>query len=251
MILSIDADLLTDHGRDVSVAIVDSGFSVIPSYATLHGERARGSRGHGDRILSIFSSLDWRFPLNGLKLHLACYSPSSGYAGLASALESLPDCDILSISMLWKDDDETTRRLLERKFGKVCCPCSNGLLRHPSSYGFTLTCSKTERRTADFCIDPNPEWTGNSYAVPAVARLLAHGIDLRNTGNGIAVQELFAPCRNGVRVKEQDHVPEKRKCPHCQRYLRNGRNGFATPKSGICPYCGLPIATSKPYFLAR
>lgn len=63
MITSINADLLADHGKKIRVGIIDSGFSLLPSYATLHGTNYHNGTEHGDRMLSIFTALDRKYPL--------------------------------------------------------------------------------------------------------------------------------------------------------------------------------------------
>ncbi len=244
MIRGVDVGKLTDDGRHVSVALVDSGFTRLPPYAVMHGGNRVSDTRHGDRVLAVFTALDGKHPLANLGLNLACYDRVSGYAGLARALSVLPDCDILSISIAWRDDDPTVRGLLESKFKTVCVPYPNPSLPYPAAYGFTTTCSLSNEPLSDWSICPNPDWRGNSYAVPAVARLLCYGVPLGelSSDSGIPASELFADCRAGVFSASSGKAAGKMACPHCHRFLRDGRtHGFMVVDSGSCPYCGLPL----------
>ena len=124
LIDSVDGSRLLDDGRTVSVAMIDSGFSSIPEYATMHGSNNASGVKHGNRVLSIFTAPDKMFPLTGMRLHLACYNPMTGYDGLVWAVGILPKCDILSVSMSWKDNVDELRVAIGRKFGMVCAPWS-------------------------------------------------------------------------------------------------------------------------------
>jgi len=245
MIGFVNGGLLADRGNMVRVGLVDSGFPSVPPYAQVHGALYASRNEHGRRVLSVFTALDGSYPLKGLELHLACYNPSTGYGGLAAALRLLPDCDILSLSLAWKDDSEEVRRLLERKFGAVCVPYS-AKLPYPGKYGFTTTCSNVDNASAAWSIQPNPEWRGNSYAVPAIARLMAHGVDLKaldGMKDGIPVRELFSGIARTVSAPpKQPAKSGKMSCPHCHRYMRSkSNNGFILEESKNCPYCGLPL----------
>ncbi len=247
LIDGIDESRLSDDGRAVSVAIIDSGFSRMPSYATMHGANGMAGAVHGSRILSIFTAFDKSHPIANMTLHLSCYNPMTGYEGLKTAIRILPECDILSISMSWKDDSVEIRSMLRDKFKTVCVPYSaNTSLLYPASYEFTTTCSNLFNQMADYCIQPNPEWRGNSYAVPAVARLFAHGYFDRDSSTDEArivkpVQDEFAECRNGITVKEDagSHAGIMI-CPSCHRYMRSRKtNGLIVLDTGTpCPYCG-------------
>ena len=248
LIEDIDENRLADDGRRVSVALVDSGFSRIPDYAVMHGSTRSAGSEHGDRILSIFTAFDKRHPLAGLVLHLACYNPATGYDGLLSALRMLPPCDILSMSILWRDDSTEIRREMEEKFGAACVPFpSNPSLQYPAKYPFTTTCSNTPNENADYCIRPNSEWRGNSYAVPAIARLMAHGyFDRGCQGSSVPAQDAFSACRNGVGAVDSASSRPRAgimACPHCHRHMRSRRtNGFIVLERGTpCPYCGKPL----------
>lgn len=242
MIERIDENFLADKGNNVSVAIIDSGFPRIPAYAKVYGANYRSSIGHGDRILSIFTALDERHPLSGLKLNLACYSTSMGYGGLINALKMLPESDILSISISWRDDNEEIRSLIERKFKIICVPYSDSSIPYPGAYGFTITCSNVENPHANYCIRPHGAWRGNSYAVPAIARLMCYGIDLNHVSNeGVLVEELFGNCVNGVK-ETKTYKPGKQLCQHCHRYMRDPKtHGYIVIENGTCPYCGFPL----------
>lgn len=236
MILNVTEGMLVDNGKHVSVAIVDSGFTTLPSYSKLYGPARVFDTTHGDRILSIFTALDREHPISKMELSLACYNPHTRYDGLAKALELLPPSDILSISMSWKDNNDDVRNLLESKFRTVCVPWSGEDLPYPAAYGFTTTCSDTDNRLADWCIRPNSDWKGNSYAVPAVARILAYGNGMPDStvGESVDIPTLFSDCKNGVPevvVKKIDRYP----CPHCDRGL------VIEHGTALCPYCGLPL----------
>jgi len=243
MIENIDVSRLVDDGRKTIVGMVDSGFSKLPSYAVLHGAGHQSGTEHGDRVLAVFTALDRKFPLQNLELHLSCYDPKTGYDGLAYALSLLPECDILSISLSWKDDDVRIRSMLSSRFGKVCAPYSWDDLPYPASYSFVTSCSNGDNPNADWSICPNAEWNGNSYAVPAVARLMAHGIDKPDHADGMPVAELFSDCGKGIAVLGGKSRAGKMSCPHCHRFIRNGRtHGFMVTDFESCPYCGLPLA---------
>lgn len=89
------------HDDPISVSIIDSGFSYIPKYAQIYGRNNSLNSSHGDKVLSVFTALDVKFPIPNLKLNLVSYNPSTEYAGLIKALKLLPHSDILSISMAW------------------------------------------------------------------------------------------------------------------------------------------------------
>lgn len=251
MISRIRSGLLSDDRHRVSVAMVDSGFVHVPSYAVVHGANYTSGTQHGDRMLSIFTALDRLHPLVNLKLHLACYNPATGYNGLVDALRMLPDCDILSISISWRDDNPIVRESMQRKFKTICVPFSIEL-PYPCEYDFTTTCSNRDDSRADYSIRPNPEWHGNSYAVPAMARLLAYGMDMDELvafgDSGESVESLFADCVNGVAVPEPDGdiLPGIMTCPHCHRHMKSERtHGFVKINADRCPYCGLPFSMGK------
>jgi hypothetical protein len=72
--------------KPVSVSIIDSGFSNIPSYAKIYGMNLQPYHNHGNRVLSIFRALDEQFPLPNLTLNLSCYDVNTNYEGLIQAL---------------------------------------------------------------------------------------------------------------------------------------------------------------------
>lgn len=250
MIERIDANFLLNVENNVVVSIVDSGFSFIPTYAKLFSTSNTGKIEHGNRILSIFSALDEKYPINGLKLNLSCYNPSTGYDGLRNAIKVLPHSDILSLSMLWKDNDKGLMNLLLEKANVVLVPfATSSELMYPACYGFTNTCSNHNNDEADYSICPNRHWVGNSYAVPAMARLLAYGKGiefLTGSGKGIAVYELFKKCSLLEPVRgasnSDAHSFGKKRCPYCHRHIRNSiTHGFTSGDIESCPYCGLPL----------
>lgn len=235
---------LANNRRIVSVSIIDSGFSFIPSYAKLYGSNPNPSYPHGNRILSIFTALDEKYPLDHLKLNLACFNPSDKYKGLIAALEQLPKSDILSLSLSWKDDNETIKRLLQEKADIVLVPYPNKAkdAMYPSSYEFTRKCMNANSGDVDYAICPNIDWKGNSYAVPAMARLLCYG-EMTTFDNGILVDQLFLSCRNGKKsIVIEKNVDEILICPYCRRTLRDPRTkAFLKKIPKICPYCGRNI----------
>ncbi|MBO7092149.1 MAG: hypothetical protein J6W23_10215, partial [Victivallales bacterium] len=111
-IVSVPVSFLRDTGRNVSVSIVDSGFSSIPPYAHLFGRNPNPTHPHGNRVLSVFSAMDERFPIHGMKLNLSCYHTKDGYDGLKYAIGILPRSDILSLSLSWKEDNSKLHKLL-------------------------------------------------------------------------------------------------------------------------------------------
>lgn len=65
------------------------------------------------------------------------------------------------------------------KADKICVPFSkNGETPYPSLYENVITCSYTDNTEADYSINPVNEYKGNSFAVPAIARLLASDVKL-------------------------------------------------------------------------
>ena len=240
----VPENFLIDRGQSISVSIVDSGFQSIPPYAKIYGDNPRPSHPHGNRILSIFTAPDGKHPLSGLKLNLACYNPNDGYKGLAAALRALPQADMLSLSMAWKEDDETVKRLMLEKARTIFVPALRDVSTpFPSSYAFVTTCANGDGYPgADYSIVPRPEWQGNSYAVPAVARLYCYG-DIMPWTTGIGASILF---KESSRETAQAEPPAAAKailtCPHCKRTLRD-RKTFVliTEKPEKCPYCGRRI----------
>lgn len=225
-----------------SAAIVDGGFRRIPKYATVYGPNPRPDDRHGNRMLSIFRAPDAEFPLDGFSLRLSCYDPKDGYDGLAKALDRLPASDVLSISLAWRDDVPEIRRLLAEKAGLVFVPYPNDRSTpYPAAYPFARTCFNGTRDDADYCICPNPEWKGNSYAVPAVARLACHGT-LHPFGIGVPVARIFAGCLSpagGRPPARRGAAAGPFMCGWCGRTLVDPVTHRALeemPES--CPYCG-------------
>lgn len=250
MIERIDVSFLLNIENNVVVSIVDSGFSFIPAHAKLFNTSNTSKIEHGNRILSIFSALDEEYPIRGLKLNLSCYNPTTGYDGLRRAIKVLPHSDILSLSMLWKDNDKGLMSLLLEKADVVLAPfATSSELMYPACYGFIKTCSNHNNTEADYSICPNRHWVGNSYAVPAMARLLAYGKGtecLTGSGRGMPVHELFKKCSLPEQRKSASnsgaHSSGKKKCPHCHRYIRNPiTHGFTDVDMEACPYCGLSL----------
>lgn len=236
LVSGILRDFLKDGGRVVSVAMVDSGFSSIPAYARIYGPNPHPDHQHGNRMLSIFTAPDAAYPLSGLSLSLSCYN-GGGYGALANALRALPDSDVLSISLAWRDDVPEIRDLLQSKAGRVVVPTPNNFsLPYPSSYSFTVKCCNGRNPNADYCISPRPGWKGNSYAVPAIARLMCHG-DIDGCLGDIPVEEVFGGMPAGP-APAPESPPVLSSCPWCGTTLRDPKTYvlFArTPEK--CPYC--------------
>lgn len=243
IITNVRQDFLADHGRKISVSIVDGGFNGIPQYARIWGGNPYPGHQHGNRILSIFTALDKAHPLQNLELNLSCYDPKTKYDGLAKALGMLPKTDILSISMAWKDDIPEIKELLREKAGIVLAPVPNDpKAAYPSSYKFTVKCSDSHGTVADYCISPFPEWKGSSYAVPAMARLLCYG-NGPWINTGIPILDLFSQCKKVIpgSAHIEKGIPLL-KCPHCARRLVNPMtHAYYAEKPEKCPYCSRPL----------
>lgn len=229
----------------ITVSIIDSGFSKMPPYATLYGTNKNLDNPHGDRVLSIFTALDTLYPLPNLKLNLVALNDKDEYRGIIKALKLLPKSDILSMSFAWEQHNQQIYQLLLEKAEYICVPYSEHLnTPYPSRYHNTISCSIREESHADYYINPTDKWYGNSYATPAIARLLCYNKYLYNDDkNGIDVKELF----------REHHVNENRtnlmnnniifdsSCPHCKRKIKTK---FGTPVKElpkVCPYCGRNI----------
>lgn len=225
--------------QKISVSIIDSGFKNIPSYAKLYGLNKNPDHQHGNRILSIFTALDKKYPISGLSLNLSCYNSNDGYLGLLNAIQRLPYSDILSISISWKDDNKEIYHALKQKANIICVPYSIGSSTpYPALYNEMITCSNTNNDYANYSICPNPDWSGNSYAVPAIARLLCYNDKIVNDKNGIKIKELFniQPI-----VYEEKKIIKELSCPFCKRILRTKFHTLMIQKPEYCPYCGEKI----------
>lgn len=231
-----------DH---ITVSIIDSGFSKLPPYATLYGLNKNLDNPHGDRVLSIFTALDNTYPLPNLKLNLASYDPKHKYDGIINALKLLPKADILSISIAWEEHNEQIYQLLCEKANYICVPYSEHLdVPYPSRYHNTITCSIREESHADYCITPTNKWFGNSYATPAIARLLCYNKFLHNDEkNGVDVKDLFENHNinaNRINLMNNNTIINS-SCPHCNKKIKTK---FGTPVKElpkVCPYCGRNI----------
>lgn len=248
-IVFVPVPFLKDHGRPVSVSIVDSGFSSIPSYARVFGRNPNPSHPHGNRVLSIFTALDAQFPIGKLSLNLSCYHTKDGYEGLEYAIGLLPESDILSLSLSWKDDNRKLQGLLFKKASIVLAADGAGTSRpYPSAYGGIQSCASYSSTGGVFSICPVPQWRGNSYAVPAIARLMAYGSDGRLWDDGehlndahIRVQDLFSGAIRGIQMKERtfdDRPSAVITCRHCLRVIRDEKNELVSKPPSKCPYCG-------------
>ena len=242
-VTSIPERYLADRSRRVSVSMLDSGFMGMPSYAVMHGPNPDPGHRHGNRMLSIFTALDGKWPHHGISLHLACYRPSDGYAGLEKAISMLPHTDILSLSLAWRDDVPSVMEVLRSKADVILVPMPNTTsVKDPAAYAFTSTCCNGYDANANWCLSPNPAWKGNSYAVPAMARILCHGNGkpLAWEGNAISVQEMFSSCGSYQEPVKMGGKPSPIvKCMHCRHEMRDPYT--SRPMDHIpekCPYCG-------------
>jgi len=232
---------LADIGQSVSVSIVDVGFAKIPRYARLFTSNPSSGNYHGNRVLSVFTAPDQRFPLSGLTLNLAATGVSPDYDRLVYSIKSLPESDIISISMCWRDD---VPKLLEAMFEKarmVVAPCENGLQIYPARYADEkiVVCSDNPERNARYCISPRKEYNGSSYAVPAIARLLCHASNLDSLdydAECIDAHELFADTQKAIRLNGGEI--KILHCPHCHRTLKNKNYTPMQELPSECPYCG-------------
>lgn len=229
------------NNQPISVSIIDSGFSYIPKYAKILGYNEKINNSHGDKVLSVFTALDKYYPLPNLTLNLVSYNPNTEYKGLIKALKLLPHSDILSLSIAWASHNEQVKNLLFEKADKICVPYSeNSDNPYPSKYDGVITCSYTNNQKADYSINPIGEYKGNSFAVPAIARLLAYRINIENNNYGTPIFDLFKHYNevknNSVNINNYVKLLE---CPYCGKKLRNK---YYTPLKQLpekCPYCGL------------
>ena len=234
-------DALADKGQGISVSIVDTGFAKVPRYAKLFTPNPSSGHYHGNRVLSVFTAPDNKFPLAGLTLNLGATGPEPDYGRLIYSIKSLPESDILSLSVCWKDDNP---KLLEAMFEKarvIVAPCENGLQVYPARYADEkiVVCCDNPQKNAKYCISPRSAYNGSSYAVPAIARLLCHerNLDKLNyNGECIDVQALFASTEKAV------HIPDAEirilHCPYCHRTLKNKNYTPMQAMPDDCPYCG-------------
>lgn len=232
---------LVDKGQSIKVSIVDTGFARIPKYAKLFTSNSSSSHYHGNRVLSIFTAPDSSFPLAGLTLNLAATGPHPDYHHLIYSIKSLPESDILSLSMCWKDN---VPKLLEAMFEKskvVVAPCENGLQVYPARYADEkiVVCCDNPQKNARYCIFPRNEYNGSSYAVPAIARLLCYTSNLNElnySGECIDVQKLFASTEKAIHISDAEI--KILHCPYCHRTLKNKNHTPMQILPNDCPYCG-------------
>lgn len=234
-------DALIDKGQSISVSIVDTGFAKMPKYAKLFTPNPSSGHYHGNRVLSIFTAPDNKFSLTNLTLNLGATGPEPDYERLIYSIKSLPESDILSLSVCWKDDNP---KLLEAMFERakiIVAPCENGLQVYPARYADEkiVVCCDNPQKNARYCISPRSAYNGSSYAVPAIARLLCHERNLDKLDYGgecIDVQALFASTEKAM------HIPDAEikilHCPYCHRTLKNKNYTPMQTLPDDCPYCG-------------
>lgn len=236
---------LSPTGGMVSVGIIDGGFRSIPRYARIHGTNPSPGHIHGNRVLGVFRSPDAKRPIPMMELHLACVGDDGGYDALLRAINFLPRCDIVSISLAWKEDRQDIREALLSKAGTIVAAYpSNSKRPYPAAWGGNVvTCSQTDNPSADFSIDPRPLYKGNSYAVPAIARLLAYGQAPRHEPGGVPVQEFFPPVAYSGDQSNTVSLPElyaktPATCPWCHEALFDDSGMRLRSIPDRCPYCG-------------
>lgn len=227
----------------ISVSIIDSGFSHIPKYAKIYGYNNIINHEHGDKVLSVFTALDKYYPIPNLTLNLVSYNPNTEYRGLIKALKLLPHSDILSISIAWASHNDQIKNLLFEKADKICVPYTKGSDNpFPSEYEGVITCSYNDNYYADYSINPVIEYKGNSFAVPAIARLLASRINIENNLSGKSVLELFKYYNDlSYSTTDLNKGVKLLSCPFCNKKLRSK---YYTPLKEFperCPYCGLRL----------
>jgi len=245
-ILTVSPEALVPSRAAVSVGIVDSGFREIPPYAVVHGPNPRPRHPHGNRVLGVFAAPDAAYPIPGLTLHLASYDEGSTYSGLLSAIDVLPACDILSISIAWRDNRQDIRKMLLGKAGVVLVAFSSHTSTpYPSRWGDAFqSCSQVANAEADWSIRPSGLLDGNSYSVPAVARLMAYGNGVSDGGkDGIPVGELFSASGAVAEKYYENRVPASRQfndftCAKCGRRLLDENHNPMQELPARCPYCG-------------
>ena len=230
------------HNQPVSVSIIDSGFSHIPKYAKIYGYNNSLNHEHGDKVLSVFTALDYNYPIPNLTLNLVSYNPNTEYKGLIQALKTLPHSDILSISIAWATHNEQVKNLLFEKADKICVPFSRNNTPYPASYDGVITCSYLDNYAADYSINPVLEYMGDSFAVPAVARLLAYKMQIENNNHGENIVDLFQ-YYNFVKYDTVDinKVNTLLKCTNCNNALRSKAYTPLKEYPERCPYCGFRL----------
>lgn len=236
-------NILQDDNKPVSVSIIDSGFSYIPSYGKIYGYNDTTNCKHGDKVLSVFTALDLCYPIKNLTLNLVSYNAKTEYRGLIKALNLLPQSDILSISIAWKEDKEQIKKLLFEKANIICVPYSKkSEIPYPSLYEGVITCSYINNPDADFSISPINQFKGNSFAVPAIARLLAYGHGLVSNNHGIPIIDLFSQYDKLKNINKNINMTcNFIKCFSCKKKLRSKYNTFLTQIPEKCPYCGAKL----------
>lgn len=125
----------------------------------------------------------------------------------------------------------------------ICVPFSrNHDNPFPACYDGVITCSYLSDEDADYSINPVLEYRGNSFAVPAIARLLAYKIPIENNKLGINIIDLFSDYK---RVKDEsvniNRVVNLLSCPFCKNSLRSKYHTPLKEYPERCPYCGLKL----------
>ena len=235
--------MLQDPGCSVSVSIVDTGFSSIPQYARLLTDNPSSTHFHGNRVLSVFTAPDQKYPLSGLSLNLAATGINPGYEELIYSIKSLPKSDILSLSMCWRRPNAELLSAILEKADTIVVPCEGEGLPYPARHRLenAIVCCDDLSKQANYCIRPRAIYSGSSYAVPAIARLLCYSKTLGNiSGNGpksVSVLDLFA----GKVASTQSASVQVLHCPFCHCTLKHRSSAPMSSMPENCPYCGMQL----------
>ncbi len=229
--------------RKISVSIIDTGFLCVPNYARLYTPNESKGHFHGNRVLDVFTSPDKSHPIQGLTLNLAATGPAPDYSRLIYSINSLPESDLISISICWKDDNQELLSALMKKARVVVAPCENKEQIYPARYrckNMVVCCDDTSK-SAHYCIKPRKEYNGSSYAVPAIARLLCYTDNLDKldyTKDCIDISDLFSSRKNQFSLTNDIVVLN---CKHCHQTLKNKNFSPMQSMPDNCPYCGMRL----------
>lgn len=171
---------------------------------------------------------------------MVSYNPHSGLQGLKEAFNLLPKLDILSLSLIWKKDEPELKDIMLKKAKVICAPYNLYYPAFPSKYLNVITCSQKDNIHADYSINPCNEYKGDSYAVPAIARLMAYKYDFKEYNEGVNVIELFQNHKNAFinLHKVEDQGLKNFFCPVCRNFLRDKKGNLLMRLPKFCPYCG-------------
>ena len=229
--------------RKISVSIIDTGFLCVPNYARIYTPNESKGHFHGNRVLDVFTSPDKSHPIQGLTLNLAATGPFPSYSQLIYSINSLPESDLISISICWKDNNQELLSTLMKKASVIVVPCENKEQIYPARYKCKnmVVCCDDMTKMAQYCIKPRKEHIGSSYAVPAIARLLCYTDNLDKldfTKDCIDVADLFAPRKNQSALSNDIVMLN---CKYCHQTLKNKNFSLMQSMPDSCPYCGMRL----------